>query len=220
MAPVQQPSPACCARAIPALLLQLTALLHAKPSPSASSPACRPSALLFLPSLAALAGVEGEIESTLNEARGLAPNSPEPLQALASLRQQQGKDEDALQVLRQSMALWFKPAPEESEEEEEGAAEEGKKAAAGGSGKKAAAAEAEVRLGSGVVWIRDASQRWRMCGFVRLLASMRCIVQRSMLLPISCPLHPAVSPRCLVADCPVRSPSPASCKHSHTPLYC
>lgn len=97
----------------------------------------------------ALAGVEGEIESTLNEARGLAPNSPEPLQALASLRQQQGKDEDALQVLRQSMALWFKPAPEESEEEEEGAAEEGKKAAAGGSGKKAAAAEAEQEdLGS------------------------------------------------------------------------
>ena len=89
--------------------------------------------------------MEGEIESTLNEARGLAPSSPEPLQALASLRQQQGKDEEALQVLRQSMALWFKPAPEEdeSEQEDEELGGEGKKAG-GGSG-KAAAAEAEVR---------------------------------------------------------------------------
>lgn len=162
------------------------------------------------PSFAALAGVEGEVESTLNEARGLAPNSPEPLQALASLRQQQGKDEEALQVLRQSMALWFKPAPEESEEEEEeGAAEEGKKAAAGGSGKKAAA-EAEVRLSSGVVWIRGASQPWRMCGFARLLASVHYAAQRLALLPISCPLHPTIFPMCSVADRPVRSPFPAS----------
>ncbi|KAI7838116.1 hypothetical protein COHA_008123 [Chlorella ohadii] len=90
----------------------------------------------------ALAGVEAEVESTLNEARGLAPSSPEPLQALASLRQQQGKDEEALQVLRQSMALWFKPAPEEPEEEE---GEEGKQAAGGSEKKAAAAAEAEVR---------------------------------------------------------------------------
>jgi len=100
---------------------------HSLPSPGAPPPPCPPPA--------ALAGVEAEVESTLNEARGLAPSSPEPLQALASLRQQQGKDEEALQVLRQSMALWFKPSPEEPEEEE---GEEGKQAA-GGSEKKAAA---------------------------------------------------------------------------------
>lgn len=99
--------------------------------------------------------MEGEIESTLNEARGLAPTSPEPLQALASLRQQQGKDEEALQVLKQSMAMWFKPASEEEEsEEEEGV--EGKKAAGGGSGKKAAAAaEAQVRT-----WYLDCGGMW------------------------------------------------------------
>ncbi|PRW32682.1 UPF0661 TPR repeat-containing -like [Chlorella sorokiniana] len=95
----------------------------------------------------ALAGVEGEVESTLNEARGLSPDSPEPLQALASLRQQQGKDEEALQVLRQSMALWFKPAPEESDEEAEEEGGEGKPAAGGSAKKKKAEAE-EEDLGS------------------------------------------------------------------------
>ena len=79
------------------------------------------------------------MEASLSEARSLSPGSPEPLQGLASLRQQQGKDEDALQLLRQSMALWFKPAPEEPEDEEQQG--EGKAAAGGGGGKKAAAAE-------------------------------------------------------------------------------
>ena len=83
--------------------------------------------------------MEGECQELLGEARGLAPTSPEPLQALASLRQQQGKEEEALSLLRQSLALWFKPSPPDDSEEEE---EEGE--AAAGNGKPAEKA-AEVR---------------------------------------------------------------------------
>ncbi|KAL4421299.1 hypothetical protein ABPG75_010590 [Micractinium tetrahymenae] len=97
---------------------------------------------------AGVAGVAAEVEALLGEARHLSPASPEPLQSLASLRQQQGKDEEALGLLRQSLALWFKPAPEEPESEGE---EEGAKAKEGEAAKKAAAAEAaeeEEELGS------------------------------------------------------------------------
>ena len=94
-----------------------------------------------------LAGVEAEVEAALGEARQLAPASPEPLQALASLRQQQGKDEEALAVLRQSLALWFKPTPDsDAEEEEEGGA---KAAAAAGGGAKAAADEVRAPAAAG-----------------------------------------------------------------------
>jgi hypothetical protein len=68
------------------------------------------------------------------------PASPFRLQDLASLRQQQGKDEEALALLRQSLALWFKPAEDSEEEEEE--AEEG--TAAGGDKAAAAAAEQQA----------------------------------------------------------------------------
>lgn len=98
--------------------------------------------------------MEAECEACLGEARQLAPGSPEPLQALASLRQQQGKDEEALALLRQSLALWFKPTPD-SEDEDEGEEEAaegagtGKQAAAadGSSGKQAAAAAAAEDAG-------------------------------------------------------------------------
>lgn len=72
-----------------------------------------------------VAGVEREVEEVLGEARQLCPKSPEPLQALCSLRCQQDKKEEALQLLKQSMDLWFKPpksddeaAGQEAEEED------------------------------------------------------------------------------------------------------
>jgi len=53
--------------------------------------------------------VSSDAEALLHQARSVDPHSPEPLQALASLRYEQGAAEEALQLLRQSMALWFKP---------------------------------------------------------------------------------------------------------------
>ncbi len=88
-----------------------------------------------------------EVESLLGEARQLSPASPEPLQSLASLRQQQGKDEEALALLRQSLALWFKPAPEESDSEGEGEGAEAKDGAA-----------KKVRLAAGLSPARTAAQ--------------------------------------------------------------
>lgn len=58
-------------------------------------------------------------EALLQRARGVDPQSPEPLQALASLQYEQGNAEQALQLLKQSMALWFKPQGQ-SEDEDDG----------------------------------------------------------------------------------------------------
>lgn len=62
----------------------------------------------------------------MQRARGVDAQSPEPLQALASLRYEQGAAEEALQLLRQSMGLWFKPqgSGEGSDSEEEGRGDE------------------------------------------------------------------------------------------------
>lgn len=57
-----------------------------------------------------------ECERLLGEARELHPRSPEPLQALCSLRRLQGREEDALGLLRESLALWYRPPPEEGDE--------------------------------------------------------------------------------------------------------
>jgi hypothetical protein len=51
-----------------------------------------------------------ECEKLLGEARELWHLSPEPLQALCSLRRLQGREDDALLMLRQSLALWYRPS--------------------------------------------------------------------------------------------------------------
>lgn len=147
--------------------------------------------------------MEGEVEASLSEARGLSPGSPEPLQGLASLRQQQGKDEEALQLVRQSMALWFKPAPEDSEEEEE----EGKGKAAGGSGKKAAAAQVRrarrVLLGAGAA--RHGAAQHGMACLAVCSGPPHCSVRNAVPL---LPPHAARRPRRSPALPPLGPPMP------------
>ena len=133
-----------------------------------------------------LAGVEAEVEAALGEARQLAPASPEPLQALASLRQQQGKDEEALAVLRQSLALWFKPTPDSDAEEEEGGT---KAAAAAGGGAEAAADEVRAPAAAG------SAARTQACLSAWKPASRRaCLPARCGVASSAPPLPPLAHP--------------------------
>jgi kinesin family protein 5 len=61
--------------------------------------------------------VSEEAESLLRRAAAIHPSSPEPLQALASLKYEQGQQEEARQLLHKSLGLWFKPEGEGGEED-------------------------------------------------------------------------------------------------------
>jgi hypothetical protein len=63
--------------------------------------------------------VAGDAEGLLQQARSADPSSPEPLQALASLRYEQGNSEEALQLLKQSMKLWFRRQGSSEEEDDD-----------------------------------------------------------------------------------------------------
>eukprot|EP00854_Cymbomonas_tetramitiformis_P004181 gene4181-5159_t len=51
--------------------------------------------------------VQEEAESLVKAALEADPSSPEPLQVMASLRNEQGRSEEALQSLRASLAMWM-----------------------------------------------------------------------------------------------------------------
>ncbi|PNW86960.1 hypothetical protein CHLRE_02g103050v5 [Chlamydomonas reinhardtii] len=77
----------------------------------------------------AVASVAEEAEHLLSLASTADPDSPEPGQALAALRYQQGRAADALEALRRSMSLWYTPTSKDEEGEE---GEGGMAAAKGG----------------------------------------------------------------------------------------
>ncbi|KAG2436429.1 hypothetical protein HXX76_006732 [Chlamydomonas incerta] len=77
----------------------------------------------------AVASVAAEAEHLLSLASTADPDSPEPGQALAALRYQQGRATDALEALRRSMSLWYTPTNKDEDGEE---GEGGMAAAKGG----------------------------------------------------------------------------------------
>lgn len=62
--------------------------------------------------------MSADAEALLQQASSEDPDSPEPLQALASLRYEQGQAEEALQLLKQSMRQWFRQQGSDDEDVE------------------------------------------------------------------------------------------------------
>lgn len=60
-----------------------------------------------------------EVESLLHEAGSGTSKNPEPLQALCSLRVIQGREEEALGLLKESLQLWWDDDDDDEEEEDE-----------------------------------------------------------------------------------------------------
>ncbi|OUS49623.1 hypothetical protein BE221DRAFT_143570 [Ostreococcus tauri] len=64
-----------------------------------------------------------QVEALIERARASDPESPEPVQLLASLRGEQGKTDEALSILKESLSMWRKTAMHRDEEGEDGAEE-------------------------------------------------------------------------------------------------
>eukprot|EP00878_Enallax_costatus_P016578 GHUV01017394.1.p1 GENE.GHUV01017394.1~~GHUV01017394.1.p1 ORF type:complete len:317 (+),score=108.87 GHUV01017394.1:512-1462(+) len=64
-----------------------------------------------------VSAVAADAQVLLQQASSVDPDSPEPLQALASLRYEQGQAEEALQLLKESMSKWFRQQGSEEEED-------------------------------------------------------------------------------------------------------
>lgn len=69
------------------------------------------------------AETSAQVEELINRAKASDPVSAEPLQLLASLRNEQGKTDEALKILKESIQMWRQGAMHRDEDEENGAEE-------------------------------------------------------------------------------------------------
>lgn len=151
------------------------------------------------------------MEALLQQARSVDPQSPEPLQALASLRYEQGASEEALQLLRQSMVLWFKPqgSGEESDSEDGGGGGAAEAMEEAGGEVRATAAAAAVARPTEVLlraWSERTTDVRGCCCWYRPATSLQPTAHCCC--PWLRPMMP-VSPSC--PACCLNPPCPACC---------